>query len=48
MKEIEAARFSLKALMMDRDVVNLHMDSHAVAFVNRMGGTRLQISVWHC
>ena len=29
--------------MMDRDVVNLHMDSHAVAFVNRMGGTRSQI-----
>ena len=42
--EILAAQFSLETLMKDGDIVNLHMDSQvAVAFVNRMGGTRSRI-----
>ena len=38
LKEILAAKFSLKTLMKGKDIVNLHMDSQvAVSFVNRMG-----------
>ena len=40
LKEMEAERFSLEALMLNKDVVNLFMDSRvAVAFFNRQGGT---------
>ena len=40
LKEIEAARLSLKELMKEGDMVRLYMDSQAVvAFVNRQGGT---------
>ena len=41
LKELEAARFRLEEMMLDRDLVNLFMYSRvAVAFVNRQRGTR--------